>query len=204
VLTVCVTFLPIYLQQHDTFHLTSGSAGLYSGAVIVFAGLTGVMIGGYGTPWLERRYAGARVLISGLAFALGAPMIAIALTSHNFYVFTIFFFLTGALLSVYNGPSAAALQDVVPSWLRATAVSLALLIAHLLGDAVSPTLVGALATSLDPGHGLLFNEGLAGHDLAVALLATCVPSLLLAGVIGIVGSRWLRGDTVAAEHFERL
>lgn len=202
VLTVCVTFLPIYLQQRDKFHFTSGMAGLYSGVVVVISGLSGVLAAGYGTPLLERRYAGARVLICGLSFALAAPTLIVALTTQNIIVFTLFFYFTGALLAVYNGPSSAALQDVVPSWLRATAVSLTLLIAHLLGDAISPSLVGVLATSLDPGHGLLFKEGLAGHDLALALLVTCVPALLVAGVIGTVGSRWLQSDVVTAKSFE--
>ncbi len=45
----------------------------------------------------------------------------------------------------YNGPINAILVNAVGSGLRARAFSLSILCIHLLGDAVSPTFVGALA-----------------------------------------------------------
>jgi hypothetical protein len=83
--------------------------------------------------------------------------------------------------------------------LRSSAVALSLLFAHLFGDAFAPSLVGALATSLDPTH-LHFSESLAGQDLRTALLWTCTPALLLAGLTGILGARWMGEDVEAAEH----
>src|SRR5205085_11428687 len=62
VLGVNVTFLPIYLQQKDTLNLSPGTAGIFSGGVIVLAGLVGTVFGGYLADWLNRRYQGARVL----------------------------------------------------------------------------------------------------------------------------------------------
>lgn len=54
------------------------------------------------------------------------------------------------LILLYNGPCTAAIQDTVPSALRASAVALALLLAHLLGDAFAPSLIGVLAQHFDP------------------------------------------------------
>src|SRR5205807_1687119 len=189
VLGVNVVFLPTYLQQKDTYGLTSGNAGLFSGAVIVLAGLAGTVTGGYMADWLNRHHQGARVLVCGIGFLLGAPSFALAITSHSFLTFSVFFVLTTILLTIYTGPSTAATQDVVPSALRASSVAISLLIAHLLGDAWSPTFVGVLATNFDPTHGLHFEQSMAGQDLSQALLVTCTPALTIAGLIGIFGAQ---------------
>ncbi|GAC1619655.1 MAG: MFS transporter [Ktedonobacteraceae bacterium] len=200
VLTVNVVFLPTYLQQKDTFGLTSGQAGLFSGAVVVLAGMTGTVLGGYMADWLNKHHAGSRILVCGIGFLLGAPAFAIAVTFHNLLVFTIFFVISTLLLTIYTGPSTAATQDVAPSTLRASAVALSLLIAHLLGDAFSPTLVGVLATNLDPTHGQHFVTSMAGQDLSTALLLTCTPALVIAGLVGVFGAGWMKDDVAAAEE----
>ena len=203
VLGVSSTFLPTYLQQHDTFGLKSGPAGLYSGGVVVVGGLLGTVIGGFLADLLSRRYVGGRMLICGIAFLCAAPVFVFAMSTRNFIAFTIFFLLTVLLLAVYNGPSTAATQDVVPSWLRASAVAVSIMLAHLFGDAFSPALVGILASNVDPTHGLHFQTGFAGQDLSLALLWTCTPALILAGLAGILGSRWMKVDIAAATYAER-
>jgi MFS family permease len=203
VLGVNTTFLPTYLQQKDTFGLSSTSAGLYSGGVIVVAGIAGTILGGYLADILNRRHPGARVLVCGIGFLLSAPAFALAVTTRDLLTFTLFFVLTALLLSIYLGPCTAATQDVVPSALRASAVSLTLLIAHLLGDAFAPSLVGIIATSFDPTHGGHFAAGRAGQDLNLALLLTCTPALAIAGLIGIFGARWMATDILAAEQVDK-
>lgn len=204
VLGVNVVFLPTFLQQKDTFGLKSGTAGLFSGAVIVLAGLAGTVAGGYMADWLNRRHQGARVLVCGIGFLLSAPSFALAVTSHSFWLFSIFFILTTILLTIYTGPSTAATQDVVPSVLRASAVAISLLIAHLLGDAFAPTLVGVLAKAFDPTHGQHFAHNMGGQDLAQALLFTCTPALIIAGLVGIFGARWMRADVAAAQQADKM
>jgi MFS transporter, Spinster family, sphingosine-1-phosphate transporter len=204
VLGVNVVFLPTYLQQTDTFGLSSGKAGLFSGAVIVLAGLAGTVIGGYMADWLNRRHQGARVLVCGIGFLLSAPAFAIAITSHSFGLFSAFFVITTLLLTIYTGPSTAATQDVVPSALRASAVAVSLLIAHLLGDAFAPTLVGKLATVFDPNSAFDFQHLHTGLYLSKALLITCTPALVIAGLVGIFGAGWMKSDVAAAEEADRV
>jgi MFS family permease len=204
VLGVNVTFLPIYLQQKDTFNLTSAQAGLFSGVVIVLAGMAGTILGGYMADWLNKRYRGARVLVCGIGFLVSAPSFALAVTSRGLGIFTVFFVLTTFLVSIYNGPSTAATQDVVPSMLRASAVAITLLIAHMLGDAFAPSLVGILARNFDPTHGLHFQQGVAGNDLSRALLITCTPALVIAGLVGIFGSRWMKQDVENAVRIDQM
>ena len=204
VLGVNVVFLPTYLQQGDIFGLSSGQAGLFSGAVIVLAGLVGTVLGGYMADWLNRRHQGARVLVCGIGFLLSAPAFLLAITTHNLQVFSVFFIITTILLTLYTGPSTAATQDVVPAILRASAVAVSLFIAHLLGDAFAPTLVGILASAFDPTHGQHFAHNVGGQDLARALLITCTPALFIAGLVGIFGARWMKADVAAAQEADKL
>src|SRR6266487_10399 len=204
VLGVNVVFLPTYLQQLDIFGLSSGQAGLFSGAVIVLAGLVGTVLGGYMADWLNRRHQGARVLVCGIGFLLSAPSFALAITTHNFLIFSVFFIVTTILLTLYTGPSTAATQDVVPAILRASAIAVSLFFAHLLGDAFAPTLVGLLASAFDPTHGQHFVHNMGGQDLARALLLTCTPALLIAGLVGIFGARWMRADVATAQEADKL
>ena len=203
VLGANVVYLPTYLQQRDTYNLSSGQAGIFSGAVIVIAGIAGLLVGGYLSDALGRRYPGARVLVCGIGFLLGAPAFVLAITTHNLIIFTIFFIITVLLLNVYNGPSTAATQDVVPAVLRASAVAVSLLFAHLLGDAFAPSLIGLIAGSFDP-TGVHFAQHATGQDLGKALLITCPVALVISGLIGIFGSRWMKADVAAAQDADKL
>lgn len=194
-----VVYLPIYLQQKDTLGLSSGLASILAGGVVVIAGIVGLLVGGYMSDALNRRYAGARVLVCGIGFLLCAPAFALSVTIHSVAIFITCFFITAMLINVYNGPSTAATQDVVPSVLRASAVALSLLLAHLLGDAFAPSLIGVLAKGFDPTHGGHFAKNMAGGDLSMALLITCVPTLIVAGLVGIFGARWMKNDIAAAQ-----
>src|SRR6266702_833864 len=198
-----VTFLPIYLQQKDTLGLSSAVANILAGGVVVIAGIVGLIIGGYMADALNLRYPGARVLVCGIGFLLCAPAFAAAVIIHSEAIFIVSFFITAMLINVYNGPATAATQDVVPSALRASAVALSLLVAHLLGDAFAPSLVGVLARNFDV-TGQHFANSVAGQDLSLALLVTCVPTLIVAGLVGIFGARWVKSDIAAAERADKL
>ncbi|GHO83951.1 hypothetical protein KSZ_19570 [Dictyobacter formicarum] len=203
VLSVNVTYLPLYLQQGDTFHLSQQFTGIYSGSVIVIAGIIGNLSGGYISDRLGRRFAGARVLICGLSFLISAPTFIAAVLARDFTLFTIFLFITVILFSIYGGPGTAATQDVVPSWLRSSAIAVTVLIAHLLGDAFAPAIIGVMATNFDPTHGQHFLHNMAGGELGQAILITCAPALVIAGIVGIVGARWLQRDVEAATAIEK-
>jgi MFS family permease len=174
-------------------------AGIYSGGIIVIAGIGGTLVGGYASDVLNRRHAGARVLVCGIGFLLCIPAYLFALLADSIPLFTIFFIITAFLLTIYTGPSTAAMQDVVPARLRSTALALSLLIGHLLGDAFAPTLVGILATAFDPTGGHHYRQNIAGHELGAALLYTCIPALILAGLVGVLGAKWMGSDIQAAQ-----
>jgi MFS family permease len=207
VLGAAANWLPIFLQLR--YGLKEGTAGLLSGAVLVVAGILGALLGGWAADLLTRRWTSGRLIVGALGFLLGAPLIALALISPNVSIFIPFFFLTGMLLNVYNGPLSAISQDVVRPELRAMSVAITLLIGHLLGDATSPFQVGLLINGLT-GHPLfdLLNQsgtGLksldpGGNYTAQAMLITMPIILALAGLVGLAGSRVVRNDLKAIER----
>lgn len=197
---ILAAFIPTYLQQKDAFGMSSGQAGLYTGLIVAVAGFAGVVAGGYVSGALNRRYASAHVLVCGVGFLLAIPSFLVSLMSHSLLLFTIFFLITVFFLTVYAGPFLAATQDVVPAALRASGLALALLVAHLLGDAFSPSLVGFIATIIDPAHAQHFALGMVGADLRTAMLMCGVPALLIAGLVGIIGTRWMKSDIASAQR----
>ncbi|HEU5200229.1 MAG TPA: MFS transporter [Ktedonobacterales bacterium] len=207
VLSASITYLTILFQQKDAFGMTTTQAGLFTGFGVAIAAIPGAILGGWLSDTLNRRYPGARMLVCGLGFLVGAPSyilsVVIGVGTHNVYLYSVFFFTTTLLLNLYLGPGGAALLDVVPSALRASAVAIALFVSNLLGNAFAPLLVGLLASALDPTHGQHFAHNMAGTDLSLALVYTCPAALAIAGVVGIVGSRWVRADMAAARQAEQ-
>lgn len=206
VLGSAANWLPIYL--HLRFGASTGQAGIIAGSVLVLAGILGALLGGWLADVFTRRWASGRMLAGSLGFLVGAPIMALTLLSPSLLVFIPCFFLSAALLNVYNGPLSAISQDVVRPELRAMSVAITLLIAHLLGDATAPFQVGLLINKLT-GHPLfdLLNQsakGLEGLDpggahTALALLLTMPAMLALAGLVGLIGSRFVRADLKAIE-----
>jgi MFS family permease len=207
VLSASITYLVILFQQKDSFGMTSTQAGLFTGFGVALAAIPGAILGGYLSDVINRRYPGARVLVCGLGFLVGAPSyllsVVVGVSSHNIYLYSIFFFLTTLLLNLYLGPGSAALCDVVPSALRASAVAISIFASNMLGTAFAPALVGALANALDPTPGHQhFAHNMAGIDLSLALAYTCPAALAIAGIIGVIGSRWVKGDMRRAQLAE--
>lgn len=206
VLSASITYLVILFQQQDSFGMSSKQAGLFTGFGVALAAIPGAIVGGYLSDVINRRYPGARVLVCGIGFLIGAPSYLISavlgVSTHNLALYSVFFFLTTMLLNLYLGPGAAALADVVPSAMRASAVAISLFASNLLGTAFAPTLVGLLAKALDPTGGQHFVNNVAGMDLSLALAYTCPAALAIAGIIGVIGSRWVKEDMRRAQLAE--
>ncbi len=191
VLGAAAYWLPVYLQR--AYGFKEGKAGTVSGAVLVVAGIAGVLLGGALADKLTERWASGRILACGITLAIGAPCFALAVTRNGFGTFLPLFFASALFLSMYSGPLTALSQDVVPPAVRALVVSLTLLIGHLFGDVTSPLIVGVISDHLGGG----------AHGLSRALLITCPAMLLCAGIVGLVGSRYVAHD-LARMDAERL
>ena len=177
-------WLPTYLSRR--FGLGTGAAGTLAGGVLVVGLLAGSLLGGWIADQLMLRRKVASNLPVGIAgFVAGAVFVALALLMPSLVLFIPMFLLGAAALYLYNGPYSAVKQNVVVPTARATAVTIALLIEHLLGDSYAPYAIGRLSDAL--------------HSLQLALLILMPPLLLLAAAFAAAGQRYEDPDGRAME-----
>jgi MFS family permease len=171
-------WVPYYLSQH--FNQDVATAGVLAGGMIAVGGGIGTVIGGYSADGLlARGLAGARLFVPAIGFLVAAPLMLAAVLTGSLPLFLAMTFLAAGFLQSGNGPLLAMVQDVVLPARRGRAIAVTLLCAHLFGDALAPSAIGALADHLG--------------SLQQALLVTPV-ALLLAGAVGMVGYRWVGKD----------
>jgi MFS transporter, Spinster family, sphingosine-1-phosphate transporter len=170
-------WLPSYLV--NAFGLKVGQAGVISGAVLVSSGLVGTVVGGWLADFAQRRRQEGRLFVATLGFLIGAPLVLIALFIHVLPLFIAVFIFAAISLNFCTGPLNAVIQDVIAPEMRATALGLSLLLAHLLGDAAAPSVIGAIANNL---------------SLGTALTLTAPTFLFLAGLVCLLGLRTVARD----------
>ena len=183
VLGANVTFLPIFVANR--FGVTPGTASTISGGVIVVGGLVGTLLGGWLADRRNRVSARGNFEVPIAGFVLAALFIALALLAPSLSLFIPAFLLSVVFIYFYSGPLTAVGQNVVSPGLRASAVTMLLLVGHLFGDSWSPTAVGALADSI---------------GLRNALLITSPTVMLAAAVVAAWGLNSIGRDTTAMEE----
>jgi len=176
-------WIPKFIVGH--FHLTAAQAGIISGGVLAGGSIVGTIFGGWLADYLQQRMPQGRMLVSTISFLLGAPLTLLALSLSNLTAFIAVFVLAIICLSMCLGPLNAIIQDIIVPEMRATGIGLVLLLAHLLGDAASPLIIGMIAD--------------ASHSLGFALLITAPTCLLLAGIICLFGLRTVALDMRAMQ-----
>jgi len=175
-------WVPYYMSQR--FNEDAATAGVLAGGMIVVGGGIGTVIGGYSSDGLlARGLAGARLFVPAIGFLVAAPLMLLAVLTSALPVFLAMTFLATGFLQSGNGPLLALVQDIVVPARRARAIAVTLLFAHLFGDALAPSAIGALSDSL----------GSLQHALLITPLA-----LLAAGAVGMIGYRWVGRDRQTA------
>ena len=170
-------WLTSYLVRDYGISLTK--AGSISGIVLVSSGLTGTLLGGWLADFMQRRRPEGRLLTCVLGFLIGAPLVLVALFIHTLLPFIVVFVVAAISLNFCTGPLNAVIQDVIAPNMRATAVGLALLLAHLLGDAAAPSIIGLISDRA---------------SLGTALMVTGPTFLFLAGLVCLIGLKTVARD----------
>lgn len=190
VLAAAAFWLPTLLGRR--FGMSISEAGLFSGVVLVLGGLVGTLLGAFIVDRFRRRGRNADVAslwIGIVGFLIGAVFMVVALLGPwrvgVVPVFVPAFFIAVASLYLYSGPFDAVGQNVVSPGLRASAVTLQLLVAHLLGDSYSTAAVGWISDQL--------------NNLLLAVLITCPPLLVLSAIFAATALRSVRRDTARME-----
>jgi MFS transporter, Spinster family, sphingosine-1-phosphate transporter len=115
------------------------------GTIVVVTGFVGTFLGGWMGDYFAKRSKQSYLWLSAISAIIAAPFVWVALTtsSHSLYLFSM---VTAQLcLFLSTGPINAAIINLVIASERATAIALSVFAIHLLGDVLSPPLVGALS-----------------------------------------------------------
>ena len=139
-------WMPTYFSRVRGLPLARAS--LIFGAVTCLAGFVGTLVGGHLSDRLARRSSAAAFLVSGMGLVVATPFTLLALLAPSPAVFWPAMFVTLALLFMNTGPLNAAIANVLPPALRARGFGLNTLVIHMLGDAISPFLIGLASVSL--------------------------------------------------------
>jgi len=176
-------WLPTFLQRR--FGMGVAGAAVFAGGVLVVGALIGTLAGGWIGDRLSARHPGGNLLVCIAGFAGGGIFVIAALTAPSLAVFVPAFLLGSIALYLYNGPMTALRQNIVLPGLRASAIMVGLFIAHLLGDAISPTVVGLLSDGLG--------------SLRLALLIVSPTLLFVAALVVATGLPTVAADTASME-----
>jgi MFS transporter, Spinster family, sphingosine-1-phosphate transporter len=171
-------WVPGYLQYRGL----PAESRIVFGGMLVVAGLTATLLGGIAGDLLRKRFAGAYFLVSGIGVMIAFPFSA-AVVLTPFPMAWVLMFAALFFLFFNTGPSNTALANVTRPSVRATAFAVNILIIHALGDALAPPLIGTIADHT---------------NMNIAFLAVTA-MMLVAGVLWLIGVKYLPADTAAVE-----
>jgi predicted MFS family arabinose efflux permease len=149
------------------------------GGLTALAGLTATILGGLVGDWLRPRFPGSYFAVSGFAMLLGFPMILLVLWTP-FPACWIMIFLAEFFLFFNTGPTNAILANVTHPAVRAGAFAVNIFVIHILGDVISPPIIG-------------FTRDRTGNlHLGFVLVSVMT---LIGGILWLWGTRYLEEDT---------
>ncbi len=178
-------WMPTFLNLERGLSLAS--SGLIFGGITATAGVLGTLAGGWLGDWGDRHWENGGIWISGLSLALAAPvMFAVAAARDPVLIFSLTF-LAQFLIFINTGPLNAAICNCVAPAFRSFAMGLNVLFLHLLGDALSPTVIGALGKRF---------------SLGTAIQVNAIP-VLAGGLVLLLGTKYLAKEKAHGRNARR-
>ncbi|MGI8481735.1 MAG: spinster family MFS transporter [Chthoniobacterales bacterium] len=181
-MTFAIGGLGFWIAAYLRYREQPESGKMIFGAITVVAGLGSTLLGGVLADKLRPRIPGSYFLVSGLGMLIAFPLFVAALFTPFPAAWSLMF---AAIFFAFlnTGPSNTALANVSLPSIRATAFALNILIIHMLGDASAFPVIGYIG-----GH----------TNMNVAFLVVS-GMMLLAGVLWLVGMKYLAADTAIVE-----
>lgn len=173
-------WMPKFLVAERGF--TGTEAGLSLGATTVLGGFSGTIIGGLLGDKLEKRKPGGGIWLSAIGLSCAGPFMIAATLFTDRVPLLAALLLAQVLIFLNQGPLNASVVNAVEPGVRAFAVGLCTLTLHLLGDASSPTIIGAISDA---------------SSLERAIQLNALP-VLLAGLVLFWGLKHFRSARAAA------
>ena len=138
-------WLVAFLSRHRGMTLDEANAII--GAATVVGGLGGTILGGILADRLRGRTRHPYLGLSALSMIAATGFAAAALLAEGKAAIGACILLAQFFLWFYSGPINALILNSVPAALRVRAFALSILCIHVLGDAISPPIIGAISKS---------------------------------------------------------
>ncbi len=136
-------WMPAFLERARG--MPRSEATVSFGAIVVITGFIGTFAGGWLGDYCAKYSRQAHLWLSAIATLVSAPFVWLALTTESHTVYLVCMVWAQLCLFLSTGPINAAIVNLVSPTERATAIALEVFVIHLLGDALSPPLIGALS-----------------------------------------------------------
>jgi len=164
--------------------ITLGKITFVFGAIVVVSGLGATLLGGYlGDRFREKGVKGAYFKVAGWTTLAAWPFFVLMLFVPFPYAWApLFVAVFGLFLN--TGPANTVLANVTRSEIRATAFAINILVIHMLGDVISPPLIG-------------FVGDIANLHTAFLITSFAIP---IGGLLWVRGARHLDEDTIRVER----
>lgn len=136
-------WFPTYLVRNRGMGIAE--AGTLIGMVTVVGGLGGTVVGGWLADRLQGRTKNNYLALSAWSMVPAAVFAALALAVPAGLWVGVCMFLSQFFLWFYNGPINTIIANAVGPELRARAFAVSIFTIHVLGDAISPTVIGIIS-----------------------------------------------------------
>ncbi len=164
-------WLPAYLERVRGISKTAAS--VQSGGVVVITGFVGTFVGGLIGDYYLRKSPQAYLWVSGIVTVISAPLLYICFQPSSQWVFWSTVIVGELCIFASTGLINSVVVNSVQPHVRSLAVSLSILVTHVLGDVPSPPLIGWISDTSSLAKGILL-----------------VPaSLLVAGIIWLIAAK---------------
>lgn len=127
--------------------------GIWMALIFGGGGFAGILLGGYAAARWFRHDESGQMRLSAVAIASLVPCYVLFLVLPNKHHALLALAVLVALFAVYTGPTFALMQRLVPDEMRATTMSLVMLLGNLVGMGVGPQVVGILSDIWAPALG---------------------------------------------------
>lgn len=178
---------PEFIQEVHQYSKAQTNA--LFGVMVAVTGFLGTIAGGFLADYARRWTRSAHFIVPGLTLVFAGICLLPALLSSRREVFWALSGISVFLLFCNSGPLNAAISNVSMPAVRTTAFAITIFTIHVLGDALSPKLIGKISDAFEASRGH-------AESLRLAMLIA-PPATLLAGIILLAFAKWLPRDMAA-------
>lgn len=143
-------WIPHYIER--ILKVPAAEGNMVFGAITVVAGFLGTIVGGAWADRWQARSPDGYLKLSAISMFAAVPVYFLVLGVNSFIAFCAFTFVLEFLFFLSTSPVNAQIVNCVSPRIRSTANAMAIFAIHILGDAISPTMVGVVSEKTKDLH----------------------------------------------------